>query len=447
MNQTTTLETLYEALESQSLAEINAQVAELHPAEIANFLESLPPKQRSQLWQQSEIDQGAILPYVNEAVRIELMENMSPLKVATAAENMDVDDAVDLLQDLSDELVEEVLQAMDVQYRRRLTAVLFYPENSAGGLMNTDILTIRTEMTLKMVLRYLRRLDKLPEKTDALMVVDCNNYYRGVLWITDLLTHSPRLLVEQITSTDIEAIPAQLPAHEVARLFEQRDLLSAPVIDKRGMLVGRITIDDVVDVIRAEADHNLMVPAGLDKDDDMFAPILATLRDRSVWLGINLGTAFLAAWVIGLFAATLEKVVALAVLMPIVASMGGIAGSQTLTIVIRGMALGKVTATNAPWLLRKELAVSLLNGMMWAIVIALVAIIWFSNIKLGLIIGIAIIINLFGAALVGSLLPLILRRLSIDPALAGGVILTTVTDVVGFATFLGLATLFLLNPS
>lgn len=447
MNQATTLETLYEALESQSLAEINARIAELHPAEIANLLESLPPKQRSQLWQQPEIDQGAILPYVNEAVRIELMENMSPLKIATAAENMDVDDAVDLLQDLSDELVEKVLQAMDVQYRRRLTAVLFYPENSAGGLMNTDILTVRTEMTLKMVLRYLRRLDKLPEKTDALMVVDCNNYYRGVLWITDLLTHSPRRLVEQITSTNIEPIPAQLPANEVARLFEQRDLLSAPVIDKRGMLVGRITIDDVVDVIRAEADHNLMVPAGLDKDDDMFAPILATLRDRSVWLGINLGTAFLAAGVIGLFAATLEKVVALAVLMPIVASMGGIAGSQTLTIVIRGMALGKVTATNAPWLLRKELVVSLLNGMMWAIVIALVAIIWFSNIKLGLIIGIAIIINLFGAALVGSLLPLILRQLSIDPALAGGVILTTVTDVVGFATFLGLATLFLLNSS
>ncbi len=445
MTEPTTLETLHDALEKQSRNEIDEIVEELHPSEVANILESLPPKQRNQLWQQDGVEQGEVLPYVGEAVRIELMQNMPTLQVAAAAENMDTDDAVDLLQDLPDEVVEEVLQAMDVQHRRRLTQVLFYPENSAGGLMNTDVLAVRTEMTLKMVLRYLRRLRELPEKTDVLMVVDCNNCYRGVLLITDLVTNSPKLLVEQVMSTNIEAIPAHLSTHQVARLFEQRDLVSAPVIDEEGILVGRITIDDVVDVIRAEADHNLMVQAGLDEDDDMFAPVLTTTRDRSVWLGINLATAFLAAWVIGLFEATLEKVVALAVLMPVVASMGGIAGSQTLTIVIRGMALGKVTSTNAHWLLKKELAVSILNGMMWAVVVAITAVIWFSSMKLGFIIGTAIIINLFCAALAGSLIPLILRRLSVDPALAGGVILTTVTDVIGFATFLGLATVFLLD--
>jgi magnesium transporter len=300
-------------------------------------------------------------------------------------------------------------------------------------------------MTLKMVLSYLRRFDKLPEKTDVLMAVDCNNCYRGVLSITALLTNSPKKTVEQIMSTDIEAIEAHISAHDVARQFEQRDLLSAPVIDKQEILVGRITIDDVVDVIRTEADHNLMGSAGLDEDDDMFAPILTTSRDRALWLGINLATAFLAAYVIGLFEATLEQMVALAVLMPVVASMGGVAGSQTLTIVIRGMALGQITDTNMPFLLRKELAVSLLNGILWAVVVAIIAILWFSSVKLGIIIGSALIINLFFAALAGVLIPIFLQRISIDPALASSVTLTTITDVIGFGTLLGLATLFLIN--
>jgi magnesium transporter len=382
------LDKLYNALETGSEKKINKLVKKLHPSEIADTLESLPQKQREQLWQQENVK---------------------------------------------------------IQHYRRLRQVLFYPENTAGGLMNTDLLIVRTEMTLKMVLSYLRRFDKLPEKTDVLMAVDCNNCYRGVLSITALLTNSPKKTVEQIMSTDIEAIEAHISAHDVARQFEQRDLLSAPVIDKQGILVGRITIDDVVDVIRTEADHNLMGSAGLDEDDDMFAPILTTSRDRALWLGINLATAFLAAYVIGLFEATLEQMVALAVLMPVVASMGGVAGSQTLTIVIRGMALGQITDTNMPFLLRKELAVSLLNGILWAVVVAIIAILWFSSVKLGIIIGSALIINLFFAALAGVLIPIFLQRISIDPALASSVTLTTITDVIGFGTLLGLATLFLIN--
>jgi magnesium transporter len=435
------LNSLHDAVDKGLSTEIEQQVTELHPSEIADSLESLPFKQRAELWK--VVDQEAVLSYLNDTVQLELIQDMPAATVARAIESMDTDDAVDMLQNLPDEIVEACLQEVDLEHYRRLRQVLFYPENSAGGLMNTDILSLRTEMTVKMVLRYLRRFEKLPERTDLLMVVDSNNHYRGVLFITDLLTHNPRDLVEQIMSTNIEAIAADLSDHDVALLFEQRDLLSAPVVDKQGILLGRITIDDVVDVIRAEADHHLMGRAGLDEEDDMFAPILKTTRNRAIWLGVNLITAFLAAYVIGLFEATLEQIVALAVLLPIVASMGGIAGSQTLTIVIRGMALNQISNTNIPWLLKKELAVAILNGIIWAIVVAVIVIIWFNNVILGLIIGTALIINLFVAAFAGVLIPVLLKRLSIDPALAASVTLTTITDVIGFGTLLGLATILL----
>ncbi|MFK5969944.1 MAG: magnesium transporter [Candidatus Marithrix sp.] len=439
-----TLDSLHEALNNGIKAEINNIINGLHPSEIADVLESLPTKQRVELWQLKSIKPRNILPHISENVRIELMLNMPIAKITAAVENMAIDDAVDILQNLSDDIVEKVLQAMNWRYRQRLTQVLFYPEDSAGGLMNTDVLTVRTEMTLKMVSHYLRRLKQLPEKTDVLMVVDCNNCYRGMLSLLDILTNTPKFTVAQVMSSEIEPILAHLSAHEVAILFEQRDLLSVPVVDEQGYLIGRITIDDVVDVIRSEADHHLMGQAGLDEDDDMFAPILATTRDRALWLGVNLATAFLAAYVIGLFATTLEQMVALAILMPVVASMGGIAGSQTLTIVIRGMALNQISNTNIVWLLKKELAVGILNGMIWAIVVAIIAMVWFSNVKLGIIIGCALLINLSLAAVSGVFIPFILRRLSIDPALASGVTLTTITDIIGFSTLLGLATIFLL---
>ncbi|MCK5877938.1 MAG: magnesium transporter [Candidatus Marithrix sp.] len=438
-----TLDNLHEALNNGTNDEIKSLICELHQSEIADVLESLPAKQRAKLWQIKTIKPESILPHLNENVRIELMLTMPVAEITAAAENMAIDDAVDILQDLPDEIVENILQTMNWQHRQRLTQVLFYPENSAGGLMNIDVLMVHTKMTLKVVLQYLRGFKQLPERTDALMVVDDDNYYRGMLLLTDLLTSVPKLTVAQVMSSEIEPISAHLSAHEVAILFEQRDLLSAPVVDKQGLLIGRITIDDVVDVIRSEADHNLMGQAGLDEDSDMFAPTLVTTRERALWLGVNLATAFLAAYVIGLFEATLEKMVALAILMPIVASMGGIAGSQTLTIVIRGMALNQISDTNILWLLRKELAVGILNGIIWAIVVAIIAMLWFSNFELGIVIGCALLINLSLAALSGVIIPFILNRLSIDPALASGVTLTTITDIIGFGTLLGLATIFL----
>jgi magnesium transporter len=338
----------------------------------------------------------------------------------------------------------EVLRAMDKQDRQRLEAVLHYPEDTAGGLMNVDVVTVRADVTLDVVVRYLRMRGELPKNTDKLFVVDRNDHYRGALELTQVLTNEPEQLVAAVMDRDIPGIPATLPDDEVAKQFENLDLVSAAVVTDENILLGRITIDDVVDVIREDADHSLLSMAGLDEEDDTFAPVMKSARRRAVWLGINLFTAFLASWVIGNFQATIEQVVALAVLMPIVASMGGIAGSQTLIIVIRGLALGQIGSTNARWLMYKELAVAVLNGVGWAIVVAVISALWFQNNNIGLIIAAALIINLMCAALAGLSIPFILKRMNIDPALAGSVILTTVTDVVGFLVFLGLGTIFLL---
>jgi magnesium transporter len=333
---------------------------------------------------------------------------------------------------------------MGRRQRAQIESMLSYPEDSAGGLMNTDQISVRASLRVGSVLRYLRLLDDLPDHTDKLMVVDRQSLYQGVLRVRRLLTSRPELRVRDVMEDDFPAISADIPSLEVARRFQEQDLVSAPVVDAEGRLLGRITIDDVVDVIREEAERSLMNMAGLDEEDDMFAPVLTGARRRAVWLGINLLTAFLAAWVIGLFEGTLEKVVALAVLMPIVASMGGIAGSQTLTLMIRGLALGHVERGNASLLLWKELGIGALNGLIWALVVAALAIVWFGSWEIGGIIAAAILLNLLCAALAGVAIPLLLRRLGIDPALAGSVILTTVTDVVGFFAFLGLATLLLL---
>jgi magnesium transporter len=300
-------------------------------------------------------------------------------------------------------------------------------------------------VTLETVLRYLRRRGEIPEKTNRLFVVDRENIYVGMMRLADLLISDPEDSVREHIIEARDAIPASTDSHEVARLFEQHNLISAPVVDEEGKLVGRITIDDVVDVIREEGDQAFMRMAGLDEEDDIFASVFTTSRQRMLWLGVNLMTALLAAWVIGLFEATIEKVVALAVLMPVVASMGGIAGSQTLTIVIRGMALGQVGQSNAAWLLNREVMVGFINSLLWALVVAVIATYWFGQPALGVIVGVALVINLVIAAIAGTVLPLIMRRMMIDPALAGGVVLTTVTDVVGFMTFLGLGAIFLAN--
>jgi magnesium transporter len=438
------LSRLYEALESGALAQARRMLNDLHPAEIADLLESLPLEQREIAWEMVDPEQqGDVLLHVHDEARARLIEQMETHELVAAAEKLDTDDLADILKDLPGAVMRELLQAMDEQNRKRLQAVLTYPEDCAGGLMNLDTVTVRANVTLDTVLRYLRRLGKIPEMTDSLMVVNRDSKYQGLLAITDLVTGNPELTVAEVMNREVDGIPATTPAWEVAKLFEDRDLVSAPVVDEEGQLLGRITIDDVVDVIREEADHSVLSMAGLDEEADMFAPVRVSARRRALWLGINLFTAFIASWVIGLFENTIQRVVALAVLMPIVASMGGIAGTQTLTLVVRGMALGQVGDANARWLLIKELAVGTLNGILWALVVGAIALAWFRDVELGIIFGAAIIINLANAALVGTLLPLLLKKLRIDPAIAGGVILTTATDVVGFFSFLGLATVFL----
>jgi magnesium transporter len=310
--------------------------------------------------------------------------------------------------------------------------------------MNTDTVSVRPDVTLETVLRYLRMRGDIPDNTDSLFVVNRHDRYLGVLDLAALLTEDPERTVGEVMDTEVVGIAPATSTSEVASLFEDRDLLSAAVVDADGRLLGRITVDDVVDVIRDEAEHSVMSMAGLDEEADMFAGVVPSARRRGVWLGVNLGTAFLAAWVVGIFEATIEHIVALAVLMPIVASMGGVAATQTLTLMVRGIALGQVERANARWLLTKEVAVALLNGVAWATVVAAVAFLWFRSWKIAAVIFAAMVVNLFAAALAGVIVPLALKRFGVDPAVAGGVVVTTVTDVVGFASLLGLGTLVLM---
>lgn len=438
------LQAFSRVLESGTLKQARRMLNGLYPAEISHLLESLPPEKRKFIWELVDPElQGDILLEVNDDIRDHLIKQMETTELLALTESFEPDDLADFIQDLPDTVMHLVLQSMDSQDRRRLEAVLSYPEDSAGGLMNTDTITVRPDVSLDVVLRYLRRRGTIPAMTDNLFVIDRKNRYIGQVRLTDLLTCEPGLLISDLVDSDMKAVAATLSATEVASLFQQRDLISAPVVNEDNELLGRITIDDVVDVIREEADHSLMSMAGLNEEDDMFAPVITSTRRRALWLGINLITAFLASIVISQFDATIEKLVALAVLMPVVASMGGIAGSQTLTLVIRGMALGQIGVSNANRLIAKELAVGALNGILWALVIACVSGFWFDNAQLGLVIGAAIIVNLISAALAGATIPLFLKKIGADPALGGGVVLTTITDVIGFMTFLGLAALFL----
>ncbi len=357
---------------------------------------------------------------------------------------MELDDLADLIADLPEALTQEVLRSLDHQDRDRLHAVMSYDEDSAGGLMNVDIVTVRPDVTLEVVLRYLKARGEIPDGTDTIYVVNRDNEYFGSLYLSRLLTLDPAQSVAEAMSTDIQPIPAHTPSEEVVWEFENRDLLSAPVVDDNNRLVGRITIDDIVDVIRDEAEHSLMGAAGLDEEDDMFAPVVKSARRRALWLGVNLITAFLAASVVDLFQTTVDKIVLLAVLMPVVPSMGGVAGTQSLVITTRAIALGQIDRTNMDGILRKELLVGILNGLAWATVVALATYVWFRDWRIGGVIAGAMIINLFVAALAGFVVPLTLKRMRIDPALAGGVVLTTITDVIGYMSFLGLGAIFLL---
>ncbi|MDH5325537.1 MAG: magnesium transporter [Gammaproteobacteria bacterium] len=427
-----------------SVAQVRRKINKIHPADLAHLLESLPQPQRHSIWELiKKKNRGDVLASLHDDVRTNLIQTMEHDDLVTAVQSLPNDDLADILEDIPEEATSQLLQSMDEQRRQRLEAVMSYPEDTAGGLMNTDTITVREDTTLDVVQRYLRLLGEIPQATDNLIVINREGTYIGTLALTDLLIKDPGLSVGALTKRDSQAIDAHLPQQEVAHIFSQRDLISAPVVDSENKLLGRITIDDVVDVIREESDHSLMSMAGLNEEDDMFASSITSSRRRSVWLGINLLTALLASWVIGLFGQTIEQLVALAILMPIVASMGGIAGSQTLTLVIRGLALGKVSPANAMRLINKEARIGLLNGLIWSLVVAAIAVLWFGNEKLGLVIGMAMIANLVVAALAGASIPIVLQKFKIDPALAGGVVLTTVTDVIGFLVFLGLAALYL----
>jgi magnesium transporter len=439
------LDAITESLNSGAMIKAKLILNGLHPAEIARLLESSPTRQRRLIWEMLDhSNDGEVLLEVGEEVRNNLMESMDEKSLLAATKGLDVDDLADLLDELPDTVVTQALQGMDYQYRTRLETVMNYDEDTAGGLMNTDTVTIRPDVTLDVVLKYLRLREKIPQNTDNIIVVDRYNHYLGILSVTNLLCADPEKTVSDSMNRDYISIKSNTLASDVANIFEDRDLVSAPVIDKNNILLGRITIDDVVDVIREESESTVLNMAGLTDEEDIFAPIIPSTRRRAIWLGINLITALIASGVISLFQDTIEKVVALAVLMPIVASMGGIAGSQTLTLVIRGIALGNISSTNSKSLLIKEISVGLLNSFLWASVIGIVSSYWFNNYLIGVVIGIAMIANLVFAALSGVLIPILLKKIGVDPALGGSVILTTITDVIGFFSFLALGTIFLL---
>ena len=407
-------------------------------ADTANLLNSLPPQQRDAVWPQISIDD------LGEVLLETRLKTLAANEITAIIETMaDVDDQADILLALPTDKLVQILHTLDAHKRERLEAVLSYADDTAGGLMNIDQITIRADVSLDVVLRYLRMRGEMPDHTDMLFVVDRHDHYLGALYLRDLLTQDPDSEVSKIMRTDIDAMHAHMADAEVAREFENRDLVSAPIVDEQHKLIGRITIDDVIDVIREEGDQSVRNMAGLSQDEDMFSPVLVSARRRGVWLGINLLTAFLAAWVIGFFEDILEQVVALAILITIVPSMGGIAGSQTLTLVIRGLALGQLGSSNYRSLIRKEILVGLWNGLLWAVVVAALSIAWFDNYLIGAIIAFALVVNLLAGALAGAVIPMILRQIGIDPAIAGGVVLTTVTDVVGIIAFLGMASLVL----
>ena len=436
---------LTRALDSGSAFEVRQLLNTLPAAGIAHLLESTPPKARNVLWQLVEHEsEGAVLQYLNEDIQSEILKELNAEEVAALTEGLETDDQADILQQLPEQVTTKILQSMDDQDRLRLEKVLSYPEDTAGGLMNTDSITVRPNHTIDVVLRYLRRHDTLPEMTDNVLVVNRDDVFVGILPLRTVLVSGPGTNVYEVMDTEIDAIPVDMKATQVAQLFEQHDWVSAPVIDHDGRLVGRITIDDIVDVIRDSTEHSLMSMAGLDEEDDTFAPVIKTARRRAVWLGVNLMTAIVASIVIFMFQDTLDAVVYLAVLMPIVANMGGVAGSQTLTLMVRSLALGHISPANSRWLLARELGVAILNGLLWALIMSIVAYVWYGELLLSYIIAAAMIINLLTAALAGAYLPLFLSRINIDPALAGSVALTTVTDSVGFFAFLGLAQIFYL---
>lgn len=439
------LDRLLGELDTADEVALPEQVASLKDQDLALVLASLPPNQRHQVWLASSEDkQAATLVWLEEGVRESLLARMDETAVLPLVPALERSELVGVVESVSDEVADAIMKSLPSDDRADMESRLAFPEDSAGRLMDTDWVAVRADVNLGVVARYLKRRGDMPTQTDGLMIVDRDGLYLGKLPVSRILTRDDATTVADAMDANMDWVTVNTPEEEVAQLFQRRELTSVAVVDDEHRLVGRITLDDVLDLIRAQAEAPMMHMAGLEEGEDLFAPIISSGFRRMFWLGINLGTAFLAAWVIGLFEATLEQVVALAVLMPIVASMGGIAGSQTLTLAIRGLALGQITESNTRWLATKEIAIAGMNGLVWAIVVAGIAWLWFGDPRISAVIGAAMLINQFAAAVAGISVPLILNRFGIDPALSGSVVLTTVTDVVGFMSFLGLATLVLL---
>ena len=426
-----------------SINQIKRLLNKMNAAELAHCLESSPPKQRKLLWSLIDNeDEGDVLADLGDEIQQEVLLDISNEELAEVVSDLELDEIVDILQHLPKNRMNMILGKMSSRDRQRIEEALIYPEDSAGGLLNTDVISVRPRHTIEVVMNYLRAQKKLPRNTDKLFVVSSEDLYLGELPITTILTSDPNLTVREIMDTNIIPMDASQDDKEVATLFERNDLISSAVVDKDNKLIGRITIDDVVDVIREDADQNFLGMAGI--AEDTFQPPGRAAKSRVFWLSMNLMTAFIAAMTINIFQEVIAEIVFVAVLMPIVASMGGVAATQTLTIVLRGLTLEQINRSNLAWLFKRELAVAILNGIVLAILIGLSTFIWFNDMTLALLISAALIINLISSVLAGVSVPLILRRFKQDPAIAGSVVVTTVTDVVGFVSFLGLATIFLL---
>ena len=436
---------LADASLNEKLSELTTILHELHPADMAALLESLPPKERVVVWRLAEPeDDGEVLLEVSEAVRETLIEAMNREELLSAVEDMDADELAELADDLPHQVVYEALQTRDEEEREQVKAAMSYEDGQVGALMDFELVSVRADVTCEVVLRYLRRFDSLPDHTDKIFVVDEEDVLIGVLPVRKLLISNPEDLVADVMATDVVRFSPQDDAEEAAQAFERYDLVTAPVIDANGKLIGRITIDEMVDVIREESEADILNMAGLQEEEDLFAPVLDSVKNRWMWLAINLCTAFLASRVIGAFEGSIEKIVALAALMPIVAGIGGNSGNQTITMIVRAMAVGQLADIQAGRLLKKEIGVALVNGILWGSVMGLLSYLLYGSVGIGLVMVAAMTLNLLLAAAVGVLIPIVMEKLGRDPALGSSVLITAVTDSGGFLIFLGLATIFLL---
>ncbi len=427
------------------LVELIAILRELHPADVATVLESLPQKERMLVWHLAAPEEdGEVLLEVSDAVRETLIETMDKEELLAAVEDLDADELAELADDLPNQVVYEALKTRDEEERAQVQAAMSYEDDQVGALMDFELVSIRADVTCEVVLRYLRRFEELPDHTDKIFVVDDHDILQGVLPVRKLLVADPEELVENVMATEVVRFRPEDDAEEAAQAFERYDLVTAPVVDENKKLIGRITIDEMVDVIREESETDMLNMAGLQEEEDLFAPVLDSVKNRWMWLAINLCTAFIASRVIGAFEGSIAKIVALAALMPIVAGIGGNSGNQTITMIVRAMATGQLSGSQARRLLKKEVGVALVNGLIWGSVMGLVSWLLYDSPGIGLVMVAAMTLNLLLAASVGVLIPVAMEKAGRDPALGSSVLITAVTDSGGFLIFLGLATIFLL---